>query len=80
MEQAMWLARIALLNAGGWLTARGIGDAPLWEAVAGALITAGAAAWSWYARKRALAVVPPDVQARLKLQETLEAARATGRA
>lgn len=71
MEQAMWLARIALLNAGGWLTARGIGDAPLWEAVAGALITAGAAVWSWYARKRALAEVPPDVAAQLKAAQVI---------
>ena len=80
MEQAMWLARVLLLNAGGWLTARGIGDAPLWEAVVGALLTLGAAGWSWYARKRALAVVPPDVAAQLKLQETIRAATLAGRA
>lgn len=76
MDQAMWLARVLLLNAGGWLAARGVGDAALWEAVAGAIITAGAAVWSWYARKRALAAVPADVAAQLKLQEALRQAQA----
>ena len=80
MEQAMWLARVMLLNAGGWLAARGFGDAALWEAVAGALLTAGAAVWSWYARKRALASVPPDVAAQMKLQDTIRAATLAGRA
>jgi hypothetical protein len=70
-EQVMWFARVALLNAGGWLAARGVGDAALWEALAGALVTAGAATWSWYARKRALASVPPAVAAQMKLDEVL---------
>lgn len=51
MDQAMWLARMALLHGGGWLAARGYGDAALWEALAG-IVTAGiGAVWSWRARK-----------------------------
>jgi hypothetical protein len=80
MDQAMWLARVLLLQAGGFLAARGIGDAALWEAVAGAILAGGAAVWSWYARKRALAAVPPEVQAKLKLEETIKAAALAGRA
>ncbi len=71
MEQAMWLARVLLLNAGGWLAARGFGDAALWEAVAGAAITAGAAAWSWYARKQALAALPPEAEAQIKAAQVI---------
>ena len=37
---AMWLVRMALVTLGGALTARGIGDAPLWEAVAGLAVGA----------------------------------------
>ncbi len=54
----MWAARMALVSAGGALTARGIGDAPLWEAVTGAALAALGAVWSWRARKAALAAEP----------------------
>ena len=80
MDQFMWLARVLLLNVGGWLSARGFGDAALWEAIAGGALSVGAAVWSWHARRQALATVPPDVRAQLKLQQTIEAARLAGRA
>ncbi len=54
----MWAARMALVSAGGALAARGIGDAPLWEAVTGAVLAALGAVWSWQARKAALAAEP----------------------
>lgn len=71
MDQAMWLARILLLQAGGFLAARGIGDAPLWEAVAGAVLAGGAAVWSWHARRQALASVPPDAAAQIKAAQVI---------
>ncbi len=71
MEQAMWLARVVLLAGGGALTARGIGDAPMWEALTGAIISAGAAVWSWYARKQALAALPPEAEAQIKAAQTI---------
>ncbi len=71
MEQAMWLARVVLLAGGGALTARGIGDAPMWEALTGAIISAGAAVWSWYARKKALAALPPEAEAQIKAAQTI---------
>lgn len=58
MDQGLWLARVLLLQLGGVLTARGIGDAALWEAVAGGVIGVGTAAWSWHARQAALKAPP----------------------
>lgn len=59
MEQAqvLWLARMALVSGGGWLSGRGIGDAALWEAVTGAGLAVIGAIWSWRAR-RALEAAP----------------------
>jgi hypothetical protein len=59
MDQALWLVRITLLQAGSVLAARGIGDETLWQAVTGAIISSGAAFWSWRARQAALAAEPP---------------------
>lgn len=56
---AMWLVRMALVTLGGALTARGIGDAPLWEAVAGLAVGAVGALMSWRARHAQLAAEPP---------------------
>lgn len=71
MEQAMWLARVVLLAGGGALTARGIGDAPMWEAITGGILSAGAAVWSYYARKQALATLPPDAAAQVQAANTI---------
>lgn len=51
MDQAMWFARMALLHGGGWLAARGYGDAAFWEAAAGIVSAAIGAVWSYRARK-----------------------------
>lgn len=61
MEQAqfMWLLRMLLLPVSGWLTARGIGDEALWEAVIGLLIGGATAVWSWRARRALAAAAPP---------------------
>lgn len=80
MDQAMWLARILLMQAGAFLAARGIGDEALWQAVAGGILAIGTAVWSYIARRQALATVPADVAAQLKLQETIKAATLAGRA
>lgn len=56
---ALWALRMALVSAGGALTARGIGDAPLWEAVTGAVLALAGAVWSWQARRAQLAAEPP---------------------
>jgi hypothetical protein len=53
-----WGVRMALQWAGVALAARGYGDETLWQAVGGALLTAGGAAWSWRARKAQIATVP----------------------
>ena len=54
----MWAARMGLVSLGGALTARGVGDAPLWEAVTGALLALLGAVWSWRARKAQIAMEP----------------------
>lgn len=53
MEQAqiMWLLRMLLVSAGGWLAGKGIGDAALWEAVTGAVLGLAGAVWSFQARR-----------------------------
>lgn len=55
---ALWAARMALQWAGVALAARGYGDEALWQAVGGALLTAGGAAWSWRSRQAQLAADP----------------------
>lgn len=61
---ALWAARMLLLWFGGWLAARGIGDAELWDGLAhvlsGALVAAGGALWSWRARRAQIAAEPPQ--------------------
>jgi hypothetical protein len=56
---ALWAVRMAVISGGSVLTARGFGDAGVWEAVAGAVVALGGAVWSWRARKQQLATVPP---------------------
>ena len=55
---ALWAARMALTSGGGWLAARGYGDAELWQSLAGAIMGVGGAAWSFFARRRQLAAAP----------------------
>ncbi len=63
---ALWAVRMALLWLGGFLSARGIGDSDLWgglvDNLAGVVVMAGTALWSYYARKAQLAAVPPEVK------------------
>lgn len=58
MDQALWLARVLLLQAGAVMASRGIGDAAMWEAVTGGAISVAAALWSYRARQAALAAPP----------------------
>ena len=55
---ALWAVRMVLQWAGVALAARGYGDEALWQAVGGALMTAGGAALSWRARKAQIAAEP----------------------
>nr|WP_314073842.1 hypothetical protein [uncultured Roseococcus sp.] len=61
---ALWAARMVLLWLGGWLAARGVGDAELWAGLAdvgaGALVALVGALWSWRARRAQLAAEPPQ--------------------
>jgi hypothetical protein len=79
MDHILWLVRVALLAFGGALTAWGIGDAAMWEAVAGGLMAAVSAAWSWWARRAALATIPPEAAAKLKAVDLAQMARGLGR-
>jgi hypothetical protein len=53
-DSLLWMVRMALVSVGAALTARGIGDAPLWEALTGIALNAVGAAWSYQARQAAL--------------------------
>jgi hypothetical protein len=55
----LWAVRMAIISGGAALTARGFGDATVWEAVAGGAVALAGAVWSWRARKQQLATVPP---------------------
>ena len=44
--------RLAIQYAGIYLASQGYGDAELWQAIGGALITAAGATWSWYATRK----------------------------
>nr|WP_314074414.1 hypothetical protein [uncultured Roseococcus sp.] len=59
-----WAVRMLLLALGGWLTRVGIGDAGLWgnvaDTLAGPLVVAGTAVWSWYATRAQIEAPPED--------------------
>ena len=48
----LMFVRLGIQWAGVALAARGYGDAELWQAIGGALITAAGATWSWYATRK----------------------------
>ena len=50
--QLAWGGRMALQWAGVALATRGIGDAALWEAVSGFIISLSGALWSYRARRK----------------------------
>jgi hypothetical protein len=79
MDLFMQLLRMALLAGGSALASRGIGDAPMWEAITGGILAIGGAIWMRYARKQALAHVPPEVQAQLKAQSVAETVKMAAR-
>lgn len=59
MNEALWLARMGIIAGGGYLTSKGIGDEGTWEAIAGGAVTVLGAVWSYAARKKQIATVPP---------------------
>lgn len=60
-----WAVRMLLLALGGWLTRAGVGDDQLWgsltDILAGPLVLAGTAVWSWRATKAQKAELPDSV-------------------
>lgn len=74
MDQVLWLLRVALMSGGSALASRGIGDAGLWEAVAGAVVAIAGAVWSYFARQSAIAAPPPGMA-----EQLAELRRAVGR-
>jgi uncharacterized protein YneF (UPF0154 family) len=80
MDDAKMAARLAVQLIGGALMARGLGDAAIWEAVAGLVVALVGFFVSRRARRQALATVPPDAAAKLQALNVLEMARAMGRA
>lgn len=60
-----WAVRMLMLALGGWLTKAGYGDDQLWggitDALAGPLVLAGTAFWSWRATKAQKAELPAGV-------------------
>lgn len=57
---ALWAARMVIQWGGAALAAQGYGDDAMWQAVGGAVLTAGGAVWSWRARKAQIASVPAE--------------------
>ena len=49
---ALMGVRLALQAGAGFLVARGIGDADMWQVVIAALISGGGAIWSWAATNK----------------------------
>jgi hypothetical protein len=66
MGAALWAVRMLLLFAGGWLSARGVGDSQLWDGLAnhlaGPLVMIGASLWSYRARQAQLAHIPESAR------------------
>ena len=58
LDSVLWMVRMGLVSVGAGLTARGVGDAALWEAITGAILNAIGAAWSYAARQQALKAMP----------------------
>lgn len=60
-----WAVRMLLLALGGWLTKAGVGDADLWGNLAGTLagpiVLAGTAVWSWCATRAQVRAMPDGV-------------------
>jgi hypothetical protein len=50
-DEALMLVRLSMQAIGAILAYRGIGDAVLWEALAGLAVSGAGLAWSWRARK-----------------------------
>lgn len=58
MDTALWAVRMAGIQGGAILAAKGYGDEALWEGVTGVLALAVSTAWSWCARRQALKAAP----------------------
>jgi hypothetical protein len=74
-----WAVRMLLLALGGWLTRAGVGDAGLWanvaDTLAGPLVVAGTAIWSWLATRAQVEALP---DALVGVTATLESVSAPG--
>lgn len=74
-----WAVRMLLLALGGWLTrAFSVGDDQLWgniaDTLAGPLVVAGTAVWSWRATKAQVqAPAEPDAQVRAAVTAVVNA-------
>jgi hypothetical protein len=55
----LWLTRVLVIGVGFALAGRGIGDAAMWEGVAGGAVALVGAVLSWRARQSALRTPPP---------------------
>ncbi len=71
MDLFMQVFRMALLAGGSALAARGIGDVALWGEIAGGILAIVGAVWMRYARKQALAALPPEAEAQIKAAQTI---------
>lgn len=58
LDTTLWGVRLGLVSLGAFLTARGIGNAPLWEAGIGIVLNTIGAIWSYRARQQALKASP----------------------
>lgn len=58
---ALWFVRMAMLQLGAVMTARGIGDEATWQAVTGGALALGTMTWSWVATRKQIAQPPPGV-------------------
>jgi hypothetical protein len=52
-EQFGGIVRALVTFAAGFLVAKGVGDAGMWQIVGGSLATIAASVWSWYSNKPA---------------------------
>jgi hypothetical protein len=58
---ALWAVRMIMLQIGAALTARGIGDEAIWQAITGGVLALGTMLWSWRATQAQIAAPPPGV-------------------
>jgi hypothetical protein len=65
-DELLMTVRLGMQVVGGAMMARGLGDAPLWEAAAGLAVSITGLWLSRQARQRLKAAVPSDIEAAVK--------------